>query len=208
MFLFPIHSGEREMGRYLSAEEKEKIWSYVRNSELLSPRLIAKVVGHHHESTIQNVLHEHGFFPGKGSRPMRKPTITIPKDVGKIGYIAGLFDGEGHLSLRKQKQSFHGLTFNVTIYNSEKKIMDWLLANIGGKSYVRDRRGTSAPFGPRMKKSYSWFLTRTLDVILLLEAVRPYLVIKKEKADEILHHCKDYVATTYGKAALPFLLKS
>jgi hypothetical protein len=102
--------------------------------------------------------------------------ILIDRD--KVCYLAGIIDGEGCVSLGKRKEYYITPTLQIT--NTSRALMEWLKANCGGNDYRRI-------FEKRVnrKDAWAWGLCgqAARDVI---EAVRPYLVIKQKQADLVL----------------------
>lgn len=81
-----------------------------------------------------------------------------------------MIDGEGSITRSDPK---HG-RWQIKIYMTDKEIIDWLHANIGGtvSSYLAKNR---------TKRSYHWHLNRQSDVREFLLAVRPYLKVHRKQ---------------------------
>ena len=108
------------------------------------------------------------------------------------GYLAGLLDGEGHISISrgtytKRKLRSDGTLYekpncihymiNIGITNTNIKLMKWLKQRFGGTYYPLKRDDK-----PNWKISYKWQYTKQNDAEILLLSVLPYLVIKREQA--------------------------
>lgn len=122
--------------------------------------------------TVQRAIAKHGTPRPNGTRSQ---TITIPIDLAIIGYVAGLLDGEGNLQLKEDHGS---ITCKLSIYNTSKEVIDWLVETIGGKVRIRDQEG--------WKRCYIWTLYRAQDIYVLLKVLQPYLIIKREKCQILL----------------------
>ena len=94
-------------------------------------------------------------------------------------YAAGILDGEGTISIRKQRASPRGYnpTFYawVSVYNTNQDVMRWLKARFGGQYRPRKHK-------PGHRTCYVWLVTGKSER-LFLEAVYPYLIIKRRQAD-------------------------
>ena len=113
-------------------------------------------------------------------------------DKAKWGYLAGLIDGEGHISItRSDKPEYrtqrgtmklypcpvrYGLV--VAVSNTDIRLVKWLKETFGG-SYNGGR-----PFKkhPNWKPKYQWNVCGNKDKELFLLALLPYLVLKREQA--------------------------
>lgn len=114
-----------------------------------------------------------------------------------LAYLAGLVDGEGHISLHKHKSPAckRGYSYRVVlcITNSQTSLLTYLQNKFGGRI---DKQGKSAFSG---RQIYS--LRFNVELMKeLLPKLLPYLVLKKPEAQIILesmvltarHRHKDY----------------
>jgi hypothetical protein len=112
-------------------------------------------------------------------------------------YLAGLLDGEGCFSiagswktrkrangLEYQKAFFH-MNLLISLYNTDLKIMKWLIEKFGGVYYVHHPSKN-----PNHKVGYSWHPKGAKNKELLLLGVLPYLVIKTEQAQIALDYIR------------------
>ena len=113
-------------------------------------------------------------------------------DKAKWGYLAGLIDGEGHISITRSdkpeyrtqrgKMKLHpcpvryGLVVAVT--NTDIRLMKWLKEMFGG-SY---NGGKPFKGHPNWKPKYQWNVCGNKEKELILLALLPYLVLKREQA--------------------------
>lgn len=98
-------------------------------------------------------------------------------DKAKYSYLAGIIDGEGCLTIGAGRKG------NVTNYNSiimvtstSEKLIKWLVGNFGGNYYKSNR------IVPNSKPAYIWRFLKHKEIELLLLAILPYLIIKREQA--------------------------
>jgi excisionase family DNA binding protein len=91
-----------------------------------------------------------------------------------LAYIAGLFDGEGSISIthRKQWNYFYlGITISNTYLPVVERVQQLLGGSIGGKRYKN----------PKYKIGY-WWRIDCRQAGQVLEMLLPYLIIKRQKA--------------------------
>ncbi len=87
-----------------------------------------------------------------------------------------MIDGEGSIS-------DNPTWIAVTVSNTDAELMVWLKAIGGG---VRTVVPQSHDEFIARKPCYHWRLTGTLNVLLLLRAVEPYLIVKRAKAQKLI----------------------
>ena len=95
-------------------------------------------------------------------------------------YVAGIFDGEGSISIHKPTDPTASYKCQIVIYNTSIELMKWLLGNFGGTFYSRENN----PSG--WTKTYSrpihrWQISGRKNKENFLLGILPYLVIKKEQ---------------------------
>lgn len=102
-------------------------------------------------------------------------------------YLAGLIDGEGCFSAwkywndnRTDCQPYYQYSCRVTITNTSLALMKWLITNFGG-SYR-----CAYPETKKHKARYEWRPRGNRNTKLLILAILPYLIIKKEQAELLL----------------------
>jgi hypothetical protein len=98
-----------------------------------------------------------------------------------LEYIAGLFDGEGYITVNKNKKSFVPVVgIKMNGFNLLKK----LNVQFGGYFYQR-KNYINRPLT-------EWTLRGSFQVISFLTKIKPFLIIKKEQAQLCLELCKTY----------------
>ena len=135
---------------------------------------------HVSEHTIKRVLEKNNIT--KHPKHTRSQTITMPSDRGVLGYIAGMFDGEGNLQFKHQHEG-RSIGCRVIIYSTTLGVADWFQNTMQGGTILWDRA--------RVKKHgwkpiSSWCLYRARDVASFLWAILPFLIIKKADAEKAI----------------------
>jgi hypothetical protein len=100
-------------------------------------------------------------------------------DKTKYAYLAGIIDGEGCLSIgagRRQKWGVVNYNSIMSVANTDIRLIKWLHSNFGGNFFNGKQQR------PTIKKHYIWRVLRHKDIELLLLAILPYLIIKREQA--------------------------
>jgi len=107
--------------------------------------------------------------------------------VEELAYAAGLFDGEGSISLVRQRIN-RSHSPQVAVASTDHEVIRWFQQRFGGSVVTKPPRKSSHSV------SYDWRLTdrRALD---FLKLIRPYLIIERKirRIDLLL---KDYIACT------------
>jgi hypothetical protein len=100
----------------------------------------------------------------------------------KYSYLAGIVDGEGCLTIGAGKK---GTCTNynsiMLVQNTSKQLIDWLQTNFGGKVYLSKKETE------KTKAAWMWRILKKKDIEILLLAILPYLVVKREQAKILLN---------------------
>ncbi len=104
-----------------------------------------------------------------------------------LAYFAGLFDGEGHLSIECQKpngkqRKKNYYTLRLVIVNTNLDVINWLLKHFKG-SFTKSKKIDGR------KQCYKFILFGE-DLWNTILAIHPYLIIKKPIADIALEFRK------------------
>jgi hypothetical protein len=93
-------------------------------------------------------------------------------------YLAGLLDGEGWFGARKTSPGRHWVSPCISIGLTTPEVLHWLV-EVTGVGHVygpkRERRLDRSPF-------FQWQVVRRKDIVLILDAVTPYLKVKRAQA--------------------------
>ena len=113
-------------------------------------------------------------------RPLIHPqTVFIPDELETRIYLACLLDAEGWIA----RYPNYRMRWQVGMSNTYEPVMRWL-HSFGGRMDHTDRQ--------RELRCYRWRVGRRLDVIHVLEALRPHMRIKHELADLALRESRDF----------------
>ena len=109
-----------------------------------------------------------------------------------LGYIAGMIDGEGHISFSKSPGQYAGIQVGISNTNEEiiKKCMD-IMARIGCNPKLYVRKIASE----KWKQCYSVLVTNQKDCLLFLTTILDCLSGKKARAQLMI----DFIASRSGK---------
>ena len=98
----------------------------------------------------------------------------------KLGYLAGIIDGEGCISITKAgdkyktSKGFYHFTVRLTVCSNDKTMIEFLQKEFGGNFTPRNTTGDYRIYwsGDKLKK--------------LLNSTKDYLIIKKKQAELFL----------------------
>ena len=113
-------------------------------------------------------------------RVSRKSVVVVPETPEELAYFAGILDGEGCISYHRS-----GRNWTIAVTNTSPELEEWL-KGIGGLFYYPPRRPSLKFDGTFSKQRFERKVGRAWDVLRLLEAVSPYLRIKKARAEEAM----------------------
>lgn len=133
-------------------------------------------------------------YPPNPSRYL--PTKFLLSEVDK-GYIAGMIDGEGTISISQ----FHrngGITLipYIKIGNTNKDVITYLHERIGGNAQTRHRPGND-----HHKPCYYTVTSSGARVLGLLPEILPYLIIKRKQAELLMEFCQSRFHALNGKSS-------
>lgn len=129
---------------------------------------------------VTHYAYRHGW-----SRHTPAPTYEHLTEAEKA-YIAGIVDGEGHIEIGIGKATRTGssrYSVAVVIANTDYELLAWVREHLPG-GYVREKtwHGVKAHW----KKQWFFRLDRRGSVLSLLTLLRPYLIVKRQRADEAI----------------------
>jgi hypothetical protein len=102
-------------------------------------------------------------------------------DKAKYGYLAGIIDGEGCITIGAgKKETCTNYNALVLVQNTSKVLIDWLQSNFGGQIYL-SKKATE-----KTKEAWMWRITKQKDIEIFLLSILPYLIIKREQAKVLL----------------------
>ncbi len=122
--------------------------------------------------------------------------------VAKLAYYAGLFDGEGHVSLYQGNPRFspaYSLRAIISIGVGHEAFL-WLKHNFGGSLHIAHPGGLR-----RMKQDIYYWTVFGGKAARFLKAIHPYLVGKRQQVDLALDYYEKYRAFRYSSPLPVFL---
>jgi len=99
-----------------------------------------------------------------------------------LAYIAGFLDGEGSISLKKERGRW--VLPAIQIRNVYPEPLQKIQKVFGGSLYLR--KGEKE----KWRDTFEWEITRWKGCLNLLEKIYPYLIIKKKQAAIIIRLAK------------------
>lgn len=110
------------------------------------------------------------------------------KKVAILAYIAGILDGEGCITIIRQKRKSYKLGWQyqlrIIVSNADRWLCYFLKQEFGGS--------VQECFSPTNTKMYRWYLT-SRKALNFLEAVLPYIHIKKSQAEVAIEFQKQRI---------------
>lgn len=100
-------------------------------------------------------------------------------DKIKYGYLAGIIDGEGCLIIsRSNRGSYMNYYGRIHVKNTDTRLIKWLVDNFGGNVHTNIPADSA-----KHAVAYSWYFSGDAhDKEVLLLALLPYLIVKREQA--------------------------
>jgi len=122
-------------------------------------------------------------------------------------YLAGLIDGEGsiHFGLNTSETVIP----RISISSSNTEVLEWCRNKIG-KGYISTLSAHSFE-GKFHKETHQFIIQAKPTVLPFLEAILPYLIIKKKQAELVVEWCKsrlsreNYDRSTYTKREIEII---
>lgn len=102
-------------------------------------------------------------------------------------YLAGIIDGEGHITVHRSAWIWYSI--RVVVTSTSLDLMEYLKTTFGGNYSVASRTGQ---YGNN-RRSWHW-RPSIKGLVTTLTEIEPYVIIKKQQvrlAQEYLEKCKD-----------------
>ena len=113
----------------------------------------------------------------------------------QLAYLAGIIDGEGSIYIgnfsRNKKTGAKYYQTAIEVTNTEEGLIDWLLENIGGRSYKYTKN--QLPKNSN-REVYRWIVNGDL-LTNLCHLLLPYLIIKKNQCNIMIKMRKTFELT-------------
>lgn len=102
--------------------------------------------------------------------------------VAELAYLAGMVDADGTVYLRVDPRNGK-LSLRLSVVNTDRTIIDWLLVHFGGHAYTSGSTGSKRQIAnPIHKPLHHWHLGDG-PAVPVLDAIAPYMVVKKARAE-------------------------
>jgi len=113
------------------------------------------------------------------------------------GYIAGLIDGEGTITLEKRKFA-SDIKVHPAVYisNTSLELLTHIREVLGVGTIRRGHRRKSRSTGSERKQDYKLGIHKIREVEGLLKTIKPYLVLKKRQAEVVLEFIQRLLSKT------------
>jgi len=103
----------------------------------------------------------------------------MSNSLSDLAYCAGVFDGEGCVTLTRDKELTYRLRLKIT--STEYSVLAWIQEHFGG-SIILSRKETD-----NNKESWDWYC-KTEDQVVFLLGILPYTIIKRAQIIEALNY--------------------
>jgi hypothetical protein len=103
----------------------------------------------------------------------------MSNSLSDLAYCAGVFDGEGCVTLTRDKELTYRLRLKIT--STEYSVLAWIQEHFGGTINL-SRKETD-----NNKESWDWYC-KTEDQIVFLFGILPYTIIKRAQIIEALNY--------------------
>jgi hypothetical protein len=141
--------------------------------------------------------HVYRPFIGYAMGQLKRLDSSDGRPLRELAYIAGIFDGEGHVSIDRTEgaKSTHAPVhyLQVGVTNTDRDLIEWLLCTYGGhvgRTGLRD--------GHR-RDAYRWRLTGPPGAKFLRE-LQPFLRIKRRQAEIAIEFAHEMATRQRGKS--------
>lgn len=122
----------------------------------------------------RGMCHVHYRLWLRYGNPLHEETVPTWKPVD-LAYAAGIFDGEGYIGIEGGNGRNHHAVLKVQMV--EGPVLHWLANTFGGTvKFVRSTK-------PGQYRDQARWVRGSLKAVVLLEAVKPYLKLKRKQAD-------------------------
>jgi hypothetical protein len=106
----------------------------------------------------------------------------------EAAWLAGFLDGEGSLTHYRSGRNGKYRSWILSITNTHKGSLDYCQL-VTGVGVVKLKRRNNIP--AHWKVSYQWQITAQREIVDILKQLQPFLVIKREKAEDFLSTWQD-----------------
>jgi hypothetical protein len=115
-------------------------------------------------SSLYRALHARGSKKWKERAGFWKRSLSLPKNAGVLGYIAGVMDSDGSLHI---SHSAMGVYWRAKVSMINEEIPRWL-HSMGGSFHIEPRLTAGR------NTVYTWRVSRAADLLHLIDSIQPY----------------------------------
>jgi len=116
-------------------------------------------------------------------RKVASVETPIEEDREFLAWLAGFWEGEGSLDIKKRWSNSLYYLYNITISQSDRLPLDLIQNNFAGMGKIEEQRRRN----PKHKTGYKWVVWRKLDVLKVLKLILPFLKFKQKKVKEAIN---------------------
>jgi hypothetical protein len=109
------------------------------------------------------------------------PSTTRDMTVGEAAWLAGFFDGEGSITSYMGGRDRQYRAWSLVIGNTHRGSIERCV-EITGTGNLCEKVREQASF----KRIWMWQVQSQRNILAVVQQMYPYLIVKKEKADELL----------------------
>ena len=104
-------------------------------------------------------------------------------DIHKVAYLAGLLDGEGCFGISLYNRKYRP---RITMASTNREVLTWVTEHFFGGVHVHHIGSDKA------EDAWEVTLGGNKNLIVLLSAIIPFLIIKRANAEVLLKFCKEF----------------
>ena len=123
-------------------------------------------------------------------KPFKKPGLSKIFTPTEAAYIAGLIDGEGWITVQRN------MYYQVGIGMTHLGVIEWLRETVGEGSFKTRKPSPSSK--PTHKPRWELCFNGSLVVRDFLMQIVPYMIVKKEKAQEAIDYIDFLIERSQG----------
>jgi len=164
-------------------EEEERLRELAKTHSI---REIAEILGRTYKS-VQHKLRKLGICAALAAIYYDESKIKLQLTETEKAYLAGFLDGDGSIYFQFGKTSLGHVRPAIKFANTDEKVIRWICEKIPFAH--PETRLTRTPRSKRVRK-YTATIHGITTCKPILEALKPYLIVKKEACEMALKFCE------------------